>query len=220
MPIQIKRQNPREGAGGVAVKMTSPIRVLAQHACAHHGALSPQVLHIADPRARATIAETHSRRFRRDLRLSQRRGVVPAAARRVGLPSASLAAGPRCSRYRPGRLAADARDFDCDLWVKGFKKLPYHFVAFGGKPTHPLTHPMRVMRPSQDLEHENETPRPAARGATEPLPRTSRRPCAFSNVPRGSRICGHTFGFTQWSWIHHASRSHCYDFRTLRTLLL
>ena len=85
-------------------------------------------------------------------RLSQRRGVVPAAASRVGLPSASLAAGPR---YRPGRLAADARDFDCDLWVKGFKKLPYHFVAFGGKPTHPLTHPMRVMRPSQNLEHEN-----------------------------------------------------------------
>jgi len=66
MPIQIKRQNPRGGAGGVAVKMTSPIRVLAQHACAHHGALSPQVLHIADPRARATIAETHSHRFRRE----------------------------------------------------------------------------------------------------------------------------------------------------------
>jgi hypothetical protein len=48
MPIQIKRQNPRGGAGGVAVKMTSPIRVLAQHACAHHGALSPQVLHIGN----------------------------------------------------------------------------------------------------------------------------------------------------------------------------
>jgi hypothetical protein len=62
------------------------------------------------------------------------------------------------SRYRgTGRagLQRDARDFDCDLWVKGFKKLPYHFVAFGGKPTHPLTHPMRVMRPSQNLEHEN-----------------------------------------------------------------
>ena len=94
-------------------------------------------------------------------RLSQRRGVVPAAARRVGLPSASLAAGPR---YRPGRLAADARDFDCDLWVKGFKKLPYHFVAFGGKPTHPLTHPMRVMRPEPEPRtRERETQLRAAR---------------------------------------------------------
>jgi hypothetical protein len=135
---------------------TSPIRVLAQHACAHHGALSPQVLHIADPRARATIAETHSHRFRREDSLrgaawSPRR-LAELVCRRRRL---SVASRYRLPRYRPGRLAADARDFDCDLWVKGFKKLPYHFVAFGGKPTHPLTHPMRVMRPSQNLEHEN-----------------------------------------------------------------
>ena len=63
--------------------------------------------------------------------------MVPAAARRVGLPSASLAAGPR---YRPGRLAADARDFDCDLWVKGFKK-NYHTISWPSAANPPTLSP-------------------------------------------------------------------------------
>jgi hypothetical protein len=149
-------------------------------------------------------------------RLSQRRGVVPAAARRVGLPSASLAA--------IGRLAGPKSEI-CGLkarMMRTFARLQEITIPFRGlrRQTHPPSHPPYAGDETGARTSNTRTRNAAARGATEPLPRTSRRPCAFSNVPRGSRICGHTFGFTQWSWIHHASRSHCYDFRTLRTLLL
>jgi hypothetical protein len=168
---------------------TSPIRLLAQHACAHHGALSPQVtqvLHIADPRARSACmcsprrpfptGTAHrrsacSRNYRGDSqsqvqarRLSQRRGVVPAAASRVGLPSASLAA--------IGRLAGPmAMSEICGLkarMMRTFARLQEITIPFRGlrRQNHPPSHP------------------PYAGDETQPGPRTRERNAAPSRARR------------------------------------
>jgi hypothetical protein len=107
---------------------------------------------------------------------------------------------------------------EISIVICGLKASRKITIPFRGlrRQTHPPSHPPYAGDETGARTSNTRTRNAAARGATEPLPRTSRRPCAFSNVPRGSRICGHTFGFTQWSWIHHASRSHCYDFRAAR----
>ena len=130
---------------------------------------------IADPRARSACMCSPRRPFPTDTahrrsacsrdyrgdsqsqvqarRLSQRRGVVPAAASRVGLPSASLAA--------IGRLAGPKSEI-CGLkarMMRTFARLQEITIPFRGlrRQTHPPSHP------------------PYAGDETQPEPRTRER---------------------------------------------
>lgn len=191
MPIQPVlaqiKQNPRGGACGVAVKMTSPIRVLAR--------LSGRLTVTGS--GEKTLSKT-----RRGPRGGSQSWFAASLAPPAGLQP----------------MSREICGFQARM-MRTFARLQEITIPFRGlrRQTHPPSHPPYAGDETQPEPRTRER-NAAARG--EPLLRTSRRPCAFSNVPRGSRICGHTFGFSQWSWIHHASRCHCYDFRTLRTLLL